>query len=100
MDEEGEEKEDKWLLNDYKVFLFSGKKIWKTDKSKMLTPYVCAAYLLSPNLTIMAHAKDPANGDPEDCLAVEYLIKMLLLHISHVTANARETEETRLVSTF
>lgn len=90
VDEEGEEEEEYELLNDYEVCLYSGKKIRKTYKSKMLIPYVHAACLLSPHLTIMVHAKDPSNRDPEYCLAVKYLIKMLLLPIALVTAEARK----------
>lgn len=66
----------------------------------MLKTYVCAAYLLIPNPTIMAHANDPAIRDPEDCLTVEYFVPFLLLPITLITAEAREAEEASLLFTF
>ncbi len=58
----------------------------------MLTSYVHAAYLLSPNPTIMAHAEDAANRDPGDFLAVDYPFMIQLLPISIVTAEATDKD--------
>ena len=92
IDDDDHEKHDEGeaspVMDDYEVLLSSELKVWKTYKNKILMPYVYAAYLLSPNPISMSHAKDPANKDPKDCLAIECLIYVHSVSLSSHNRNS------------
>ena len=56
-----------------------GVKIWEHYRPCLFTNFAKVSHLCSQNLTIIKHAEDPDNRDTENLLAVDNVIKHLIL---------------------
>ena len=72
-------------------------RYWLKRKDKFLHDYCLAGYLLSPNPTIMEHAKE--HKTREHTQAVNRLISKLILG-SNLVGSARNTEKAKMISEF
>ena len=82
------------------LFKYELKKWWLHYRPRLLPDFVRVAYLLCPNPTIMEHAKDPDNLDPEDRQAVERLLDKLMLPLDIVDDNERLQKSAEILDTF
>ena len=87
-------------LDDVAKLKYWSKHHYRHYRPLLLPDHVRVSYLLCPHPTVIEHAKNPANRDPEDRRACERLIKKLMVPVEVVDRAEREILEANLIDTF